>query len=408
MTELAVKRPASRRRLVLRILLVVAVALMASLTTALIWLALAYHHFAGDLRSSRERVPDAVSAALVPRGNILDEPQITLAIASGGNEGTAPVAFRSDPGRRVIAFLSLPTITRDTSDAEVVETAGDMLRADINHVLIVSPRRLGSIVDAVGTITVENAHPVDYILVDGTYLHFPSGTIELDGRRAVRFMLGTSSTTTSVRQQLVLEGIISSLLAPTTVSELAKVTRAISTSTDADFTPSEVLGLAWLRFRSKTLLYCRLTDPGELRVAVTSAELRTFLGRGAGVGRESGCESTRLSASPIPLPPKALVKAVGTVYPHLWSIALWVLTATAVLVAILVVVRSGVWRKVVPATSPHRGVPAPSPSIRAQGRFTPRDWGGGRNGFVIVLYAVVIAGSAGLVLLLLTLMYPSA
>ena len=113
----------SRRRWYLRLLLVPLVAIVAAFLTTVIWFVVAYEQLAGDLESSRERLPSTIAEAVVPAGDIVDEDQVTLAMGSAGKrEGTAVVALRTDPDRRQLVLLSLPTILEETDDAALIRS----------------------------------------------------------------------------------------------------------------------------------------------------------------------------------------------------------------------------------------------------------------------------------------------
>jgi hypothetical protein len=398
MTDLAVEPRASRRRWRRRLLLAPLFALVAVLMTVIVWLLLAYHDVANDLNSSRERLPGSVSATLVPRGSVLDEPQITIALARGRDPAAAPILFRSDPDRRVMGLLLLPIVHGHASESEVIRNVSRLIGADINHVLVVSPAGLGSIVHAIGPITIRNPRPVDYLLEGGRYWHFPAGSVTLDGAHALAFMSGRGETTTAARAQLVLGGIVRALLAPSTISELRDAVHSISTSAETDLTAGDLLGLAWLRFRSKTLLRCGGTKPGEAKTNLTAAGLRVFLGRNASGDdvAATGCSSTRLRPSSIPLPPKAVVTAIRSVYPHLWQVALGVFAAGVVLATMLLVGPSRLWMELKRLRSRRRvAVPTRRESIRARARAVSSSaaavgWSLRRNRGDIYLYTLVI------------------
>lgn len=333
----------SRRRWYLRLLLVPLVAIVAAFLTTVIWFVVAYEQLAGDLESSRERLPNSIAEAVVPAGDIVDEDQVTLAMGSAGKrEGTAVVALRSDPDRRQLVLLSLPTILEETDDAALIRSVSRMLGTGVNHVMVVTPRSLGEIVEAVGPIQIANPSPVDRVLESGRYLHFPAGEIVLDGPRTLAFMEGTGETTTVAREQLVLEGIIGTLLTPTTVSELAEATQSMANSANTDLTPSDLVGLAWLRFHSDTLIRCRATESAEATGSVPAGQRSLFLGETTLEGETvGGCRSRSLEESSFPLPPKIVIKAVEVAYPF-WRVAL-VALAGGLLLLLVFFLRSRLW-----------------------------------------------------------------
>ena len=344
MSEDSGKAPASRRRWLYHLLFLPLVAIMAAFLTVVVWFVVAYQQLAGELQSSHKRVPTSVSTALAPAGEIVDEPQVTLAVASPGNRhGTAGLAFRTDPEQRTLSLLSLPTTTQDVDDSTLIRSAGGVIGGPVNHVIIVSPRSLREIVDKLGPLTIANPSPVDYILENGRYVHFPAGDIVLDGTRALAFMNGTGETTTVAREQLILERIVDTLLTPKTVSELADTTRSVASSADTDLAPSDLVGLAWVRFHSDAIIRCRMTGPNELETAVTDAERKVFLGQTslASDAQLHGCRSRPLGESSLPLPPKSVIKVVGAAYPF-WRIALAILVGCLVLL-VAFLLRGPLW-----------------------------------------------------------------
>ena len=148
-------------------------------------------------------------------------------------------------------------------------------------------------------------------------------------------MNGTSETTPDARARLLLDGIVGDLMASSTVSELKHALDAIASSAATDLTARDLLGIAWLRFQSESLLRCEVTRRDEARTPVTNAALRAFLGRSAGSAgaTATACSATPLRPSSLPLPPIGVVTAVRSVYPHLWQIALGVFVAFLVLAA---------------------------------------------------------------------------
>jgi hypothetical protein len=319
-------------------------ALAAALITVVVWLALAYRHIAGDLESSEKRLPKSVFATLAPRGSVLDEPQITAAIVLDRRLGAAPILFRSDPDRRVIGLLSLPIVYRDEGQSVLVKHLKDLIGADINHVLVLSPAALGSVVDAIGPIAVRNPRPADYVDAKGGW-HFPAGYITLDSTRALAFLNGTSETTPNARAQLLLEGIVGDLMARSTVSELRHALDALASSAATDLTAQDLLGIAWLRFQSESLLRCEVASRDEARTPVTTAALRAFLGQRVADANSTApaCSATPLHPSSIPLPPTGVVTAVRAVYPHLWQIALGVFVAFLVFAGMVSVGPGRLW-----------------------------------------------------------------
>jgi hypothetical protein len=143
------------------------------LITVVVWLLLAYRHVASDLEASQERLPKSVFSTLAPRGSILETLQITAAIVLDRRLGAAPILFRSDPDRRVIGVLSLPVVYHDEGQSVLIRQLKELIGADINHVLVLSPAALGSVVQAIGPIAVRNPRPADYVDANGGFHFLP-------------------------------------------------------------------------------------------------------------------------------------------------------------------------------------------------------------------------------------------
>lgn len=323
-------------------MLALALALLACLATVFVWLLLAYRQLEGDLNASRERLPRTVASALTPAGGVLDRPQLTVVSPVGlGSASAAPLLLRTDPDRQIMAFLSLPVI-RKASDASLIRRVSRAAHVPVNHSVLVSLPDLTSAVDELGGIKVRNPRPADYLLRAGRYWHFPAGMLGLDGQHAVGYMKATSETVASVRQQLVLEGVIHALLEPATISEFSRTARAVIASLATDLTSSDVLGLGWLRFHSRYLLQCEVTHAGDLGVRGSAAALDAFLGRTTVTLDRvpNGCGLTRLGSTSIPLPPVSVARAVAAAYPRLWQVGIGSFAAVALAAVALLVVRS--------------------------------------------------------------------
>jgi hypothetical protein len=390
-----------------------------------VWIVLAYQGLAHDLEASRGRVPAAVSANLVAGGSLLDDPEVTLLLAGGADRnGTAPLALGTDPTNRTLALFSLPVISQELTDGAVVRRASLVIGAPVNHVLLMSPQDLGAIVDVIGPLSVLNPSPVEFALPEGGYLHFQAGRLALNGANAVRFMDGAGESTRADREQLILQAIVSTLLRQPTIGDLAHVARSIALVADTDFTPTDVFDLAWLRFHSDVLIRCEATSSQGNGLGVD--DRRQFLHDTLAVAKANpqGCRTIHLSDSPVPLPPKQLIAAIGAAYPHLWQIGLAVLLAVA-LVLILAALRQPARTATVRIVNRFRGIdvnalanagiahlPRPQlearparlllrrPNIRAFG-FSGAAAGFRHTRGEVVLYLVAILVSVGITLLVL-------
>jgi hypothetical protein len=310
---------------------------MTALTAGVVWIVLSYQGFANDLQTARGRVPSSVSANLVPGGSFSDDPQVTLLLPGALDEdGASPLALGTDPAKRMIALISLPTIGDQSNEGAIVRRASRLMGADVNHVLLMSPDDLGAIVDVVGPLTVLNDSPVDFALANGGYIHFPPGELLLDGTAALRFMRGSGESARAHREQLIVEALVSRLLQQRTIGDLARVAHSIAAVADTDLSPSDVLDLAWLRFHSDVLVRC--TAAVVRGSELGTSDRRQFLSESVADANPQACRTTSLKGSPVPLPPKQFVTAVGVAYSHLWKIGMG-MAATAFLILLVMLRR---------------------------------------------------------------------
>jgi hypothetical protein len=332
---------AARGRWIRRLVIAFLLAIITALATVLAWLMLTYRQFESQLKASHERLPGAVASQLTPADDVLDRPQLTL-VAPFVSESVrlAPILFRTDPDRQLMAFLSLPP-ARTTADPNLIRRVSRSVNTPVNHAALVSLPELAELVDALGGIAVHNPSPADGLLPGGHSWHFPAGDLRLDGEHAEVFLRASSGTTAPIHQQIVLEGIVRALLSPSSLSDLSTKARAMTASMATDLTASQVLSLAWLRFHSRFLLHCDVAIADRSGGRLSGAALEAFLGQTAVTPDRvpDGCQLTQLRVPSIPLPPKSVVRAVAISYPRLSQVAVWTVAAVALFVVAWLVFR---------------------------------------------------------------------
>jgi hypothetical protein len=335
----------SRGRWIRRLVIAFLLAVITALATVLVWLMFAYRQFESQLETSHRRLPGAVASQLTPARDVLDRPQLTLvAPFVRGSIRLAPILFRTDPDRQLMAFLSLPP-ARTTGDPDLIRRVSRSVNTPVNHAALVSLPDLAKLVDALGGIAVHNPSPADGLLPGGRSWHFPEGDLRLGGEHAEVFLRASSDTTAPVHQQIVLEGIVRALLSPSSLSDLSTKARAMTAAMATDLTASQVLSLAWLRFHSRFLLQCDVANADRSGGRLSGAAIEAFFGQTAVTpGRvPAGCQLTQLRVSSIPLPPKSVVRAVASSYSRLSQVAAWTLAAVALLVVAWLVFRGRRW-----------------------------------------------------------------
>lgn len=336
---------ARRGRWIRRLVIAFLLAIITALATVLVWLMLTYRQFESQLKASHQRLPGAVASQLTPAHDVLDRPQLTL-VAPFVRESArlAPILFRTDPDRQLMAFLSLPP-ARTTGDANLIQRVSRSVDTPVNHAALVSLPDLAELVDALGGIAVHNPSPADGLLSGGRSWHFPEGDLRLDGEHAEVFLRASSETTAPIHQQMVLEGIVRALLSPSSLSDLSTKARAMTASMATDLTASQVLSLAWLRFHSRFLLRCDVASADRSRGRLSGAAIKAFFGQTAVTPNRvpDGCQLTQLRVPSIPLPPKSVVRAVAISYPRLSRVAFSTVAAVALFVVAWLVFRGRRW-----------------------------------------------------------------
>jgi LCP family protein required for cell wall assembly len=208
--EPAARHPRRRRRIVLLVLLVVVLLVVAYAATLAFSITRALQQRNDALpAAARTALDDAAGSARTSPRTILvlgaDSSRArrdTRGSAYGGTDSMLLV--RIDPKRKQVDMLSLPRdLYVDVPDAErsrigqvyeqggaalAIRTVRGLLDMDVNHVAVVDFDGFRGLVDALGGIEIYNPFLVrSAVDFDGRSWAFPSGTLRLDGRRALAY-----------------------------------------------------------------------------------------------------------------------------------------------------------------------------------------------------------------------------
>jgi polyisoprenyl-teichoic acid--peptidoglycan teichoic acid transferase len=251
------------------------------------WLYLGYRSFSNEIANANKRLDKRTKAALVPTGNILTSPQVTLVLGSdsrgAGSTARADsiVLMRTDPGKHLLSMLSVPRDLRvpipghgaDKINAAyayggaplLIRTIDKLLKPiQVNHIVLVNFNGFKELIDSLGGVTLYNKRAIkssqDF---DGHSWFFAKGTITLDGRRALaysRIRHTTNPADTDIsrteRQQLVMQALSHKLVSLSTLLHLPSIGSALGKPLTTDLSANELIGIGWEKFRASRTLEC--------------------------------------------------------------------------------------------------------------------------------------------------------
>ncbi len=323
------RRPRRTKRWILLGLLL----LVALLVT---WGVTSYLAISRGVSEAGDRVPPGVRRQLAGAdGLLVSKPTTILVLGTdggvrpgreGANRSDSIMLIRTDPGKRRLAFLSIPrdlqvevpevgvakinAANQIGGPALALRTVRDLTGLDVNHVAFVDFDRFEELIDAVGGIDVDVARPIRSNRFDCPYAtaqrcaqwpgwRFERGTQHMDGRRALvysrirRNLLDPSETdfARSRRQQQVVEATLDKVTSLGTTARLPFVGDDLVAPLATDLSAWQLMQLGWVYFRPDTgrALHCRLGgDPatvgGESVILGTEDNVATvamFTGRSA-------------------------------------------------------------------------------------------------------------------------------
>ncbi len=258
------------------------------------WLYLGYRSFSDEVAQANKRLDKRTKAALVPTGNILTTPQVTLVLGSDSRGGHTTaradsiLLVRTDPGKHLISMLSIPRDLRvpiaGNGDNKInsafafggapllIRTINSLTGFKVNHVVLVDFKGFISLINSMGGVTINNpTHVQSSEKFGGKLWNFPKGSITLNGRHALAFARIRKTTnpqdsdiSRTARQQLVMQAIAHQLVSATSVLHLPQIGRDIARPLATDLSANELLGLGWIKFRSSRTLQCHLGGSPQL------------------------------------------------------------------------------------------------------------------------------------------------
>lgn len=314
----------------------IAGALLILLVLLVAWGVAGYLSVASGVSAANDRVPAGVRRQLADTGGLLVSTPTTILVlgTDGGartgreaaNRSDSIMLLRTDPGKRRLAYLSIPrdlqveipevgvakvnAANQIGGPALALRTVRDLTGLDVNHVVFVDFDRFEEVIDAVGGIEVDVPRPIRSNKFDCPYKtaarcaawkgwRFERGVQHMDGRRALVYsrirknLLDPSETDfdRARRQQQVLQATLDSMTSFGTALKLPFVGGDLVTPLATDLGAWELMQLGWAYFRADTgqALHCRLGgDPatvgGESVILGTEDNVATvamFTGRSA-------------------------------------------------------------------------------------------------------------------------------
>jgi len=312
------------------------------------WAITSYLSVADGVSKANERVPAGVRRQLSARDGLLTSTPTTILVLGtdggtvgrrGANRSDSVMVLRTDPGRRRLAYLSIPRdLQVEIPDygagkinaafqvggpALALRSVEDLTGLDVNHVVFVDFARFRELIDAVGGIELDVPKPIRANAFDCPYgakrcaswdgWRFAKGVQHMNGQRALVYSRVRSNrldpTETDFdrarRQQHVIQATLDEATGALTAAKLPFVGDELVAPLSTDLGAWELIQLGWAYFRADTgrALHCRLGgDPatvgGESLIIGTEDNVATvamFTGRSAplppprGVPYAPGC-----------------------------------------------------------------------------------------------------------------------
>jgi polyisoprenyl-teichoic acid--peptidoglycan teichoic acid transferase len=322
-------RPRRRKRWI-------ALGLVLLFALLVVWGVAGYLAVAGGVSEAGDRVPAGVRRQLAETDGLLVSTPTTILVLGtdggsrpgreGANRSDSIMLIRTDPGKRRLAFLSIPrdlqveipevgvakinAANQIGGPALALRTVRQLTGLDVNHVAFVDFDRFEELIDAVGGIDVDIARPIRSNRFDCPYAtaqrcaqwpgwRFERGRQHMDGRRALvysrirRNLLdpGETDFARARRQQQVVEATLDKVTSVGSALRLPFIGDDLVAPLATDLSAWQLMQLGWVYFRADTgrALHCRLGgDPatvgGESVILGTEDNVATvamFTGRSA-------------------------------------------------------------------------------------------------------------------------------
>ncbi|HEX7084174.1 MAG TPA: LCP family protein [Gaiellaceae bacterium] len=291
------RRPNWRRRILLGVLVLVVL--------FVVWGVASYLQFSSGVADANKRLSPDVRSALDKQSGLLLSHSTTilllgtdnsaLASRSGDRHSDSILLLRTDPSHHRLYYLSIP---RDlevpipglgTTKINAAMQAGGTSLAlrtieqftgiPIQHVVLVNFGDFKDLIDALGGVTIDVPKPILSDRFDCPYKtearcqewkgwRFAKGNQHMNGERALIYSRvrvnqldpSESDITREARQQAVIQAVMARFTSPGVMIDLpfdgSKLAKPLST----DLTASQLMQLAWVKFRSSngSAVHCRL------------------------------------------------------------------------------------------------------------------------------------------------------
>src|SRR5262245_34381484 len=272
------------------------------LLLAILWGMLGFRAFSSGVDEANARLPRNAKAQLAKRDrSILSEPTTVLVIGtdggsapgrSGANRSDSLMLLRFDPETHRVSYLSIPRDLRVEipgygsskinaanqygGPALTLATVKALTGLPIDHVVVVDFDGFKELIDALGGIDVNVPKPILSNKFDCPYKparcdewegwRFKKGTQHMDGRRALVYSRirkneldpSDSDITRGNRQQIVADAVGDEIASVGTFLRLPFMGEELAAPLATDLSAWELAQLGWIRFRSSSVLRCRL------------------------------------------------------------------------------------------------------------------------------------------------------
>jgi polyisoprenyl-teichoic acid--peptidoglycan teichoic acid transferase len=321
----------------------IALSLLGLIVLAVLWGVAGYLAFARGIADANDRVPASVTPQLTKQdGLLVSQPTTILVLGTdggtqkgraGSRRADSIVLLRADPGKRRLAYLSIPRDLRvdipGHGTAKInaafqyggptlaLKTVRSLTGVPIDHVVFADFDGLRDLVDAVGGIEVDVPKPILANKFDCPYKtqaqcakwkgwRFAKGKQHMDGRRALvysrirvnRLDYSETDVARQRRQQQVLGATADKIAGVGGFLRMPFIGDDVVKPLATDLSAWQLSQLAWVWFRADkgTALHCRLggepaTLNGESVILGSEANVSTiamFTGRAAPQPPEKG------------------------------------------------------------------------------------------------------------------------
>ncbi len=248
---------------------------VAAVVLTVIWYP-GFKRFDRAVSRSNDRIDADTRAALTPNdGPLLWNATTVLVLGTDSKAGEPArsdtiMLLRFDPRAHTVNQLSIP---RDTKvevpgrgamkineamfwggSALAVQTVGDYVGIPINHVMVVNFKGFPRIVNAVGGIDLYVPETVSTVAgANRREVTFKKGWHHFDGKYAmlyVRIRHADNDFKRAQRQQRFLRALQKKIAQPSNFTKLPDIGRRIMSGVDTDLTTTQLLSLAWVKYRA--------------------------------------------------------------------------------------------------------------------------------------------------------------